>query len=378
LTRIFFTKGTYVKHFLRFFLLIFLICLANNYIGCEKSDSSKASGNITFEKVFSQIPGYGRFVEQTAEDGYIILTSTGHLIKTDGNGTVTWNKMPNNEDQFFSVKEIQDGYVATAGTYDTATHGVSSEHLSKLNSDGDTLWSKKFSCSCIYPTNDGGYIAGFGAELIKLKANGDTAWSKNYSVPNGLSIIAVQQTKDGGYAAAGQGNDDESRLMKTDSIGNKLWYQSYLIQGGSDVNSLEQTADGGYIVCGSTYHGAASMFIANSTGDTLWTRAFKQDNWYALGSNASQTTDGGYVVMGSSHTIPQSHSYVYLIKTDVSGDTLWTRTYGDSTKSNEGGWIQQTQDHGFIMVGGTGTGPLQTDAFNLYLIKTDENGIVVN
>ena len=60
-----------------------------------------------------------------------------------------------------------------------------------------------------------------------------------------------------------------------------------------------------------------------------------------LASSVQQTTDGGYIVAGS------ADYDVYLVRTNASGDTLWTRTYG----TGWGNSVQQTADGGFIIAG---------------------------
>jgi hypothetical protein len=85
----------------------------------------------------------------------------------------------------------------------------------------------------------------------------------------------------------------------------------------------------------------------------------------------AQTTDGGYVIAGETKSYGAGESDAWLIKTDASGDTMWTRTYGGSD-IEVGCSVAQTADGGYVIAGLTGSyGAGNWDA---WLVKTDSTG----
>jgi hypothetical protein len=86
--------------------------------------------------------------------------------------------------------------------------------------------------------------------------------------------------------------------------------------------------------------------------------------------SVQQTSDGGYIVAGWADS---DYPNVWLIKTDASGDSLWTKNYGAS-KPDYGYSVQQTSDGGYIIAGCANL--LYLTHSSVYLIKTDANGDV--
>jgi len=355
----------------------------------------------------------GNSVQQTSDGGYIVVGYTQsfsagdsdvYLIKTDAHGVILWTKLygGTGDDEGASVRQTTDGGYIIAGTTSSFGAGDDNVYLIKTNASGDTLWTRTYGGKdedfgySVRQTSDGGYViagrtASFGpgtpgydnVYLIKTNASGDTLWTRVYGGDNEDFGYSIQQTTDGGYVAVGLTQSFgagglDVYLIKTNAAGDTLWTRTY---GGTHIDagySVRQTSDGGYVIAGWTqsfgltnYH--VYLIKTNATGDTLWTRTYGGSGG-DYGVSAQQTSDGGYVMVGYTGSFGAGGYDVYLIKTNGSGDTLWTRTYGD-TSDDEGFSVQQTSDGGYVIAGLTYSYGIGTpDYSNVYLIKTDSLG----
>ena len=352
----------------------------------------------------------GYSVQQTTDGGYITTGSTNsygngdsdvYLIKTDGNGDSIWTKTFGGENQDYcnSVQQTTDGGYIITGRTESYGAGNKDVYLIKTDGNGDSLWTKTFGGTSfdngisVQQTNDGGYIILGGTEsygagnrdiyLIKTDGNGDSLWTKTFGGASQDFGNSVQQTNDGGYIVTGvtesygAGNKD-AYLIKTDASGDSLWTKTF---GGSKFdlgNSVQQTNDGGYIVTGRTASfGAGSLDVylikTDGNGDSLWTKTFGGSS-FDLGFSVQQTTDGGYIIIGGTDSYGNGDRDFYLIKTDVNGDLIWTKTFGGIFR-DVGSSVQQTTDGGFIITGYTSSGNGDRD---LLLIKADGNGNITS
>jgi len=299
-------------------------------------------------------------------------------------------------DYGYSVQQTADGGIIVVGPTRSFGAGDYDFYLIRTDSLGNTLWTRTYGGSgedqghSVQQTSDGGYIvagytysfgAGFyDAYLIKTDSLGSTLWTRTYGGSDYDGGLSARQTADGGYIVVGCGGsfgagDYDFYLIKTDPVGNTLWTRTY---GGSDWDfawSVQQTGDGGYVVAGYTRSFGAGqddvyLIKTNSTGDPLWTRTYGGSS-YDWSFSVQQTTDGGYIVVGYTASFGAGYEDVYLIKTDANGDTLWTRTYGGS--ANDRGWsVQQTADDGYIVAGETYS--FGAGSHDVYVIKTDSVG----
>jgi hypothetical protein len=289
---------------------------------------------------------------------------------------------------------VDGGYVIVGGERSMNTTGYSDVWLIKTDTYGDTLWTKTYGGSTwdlgssVQQTSDSGYIItgytdAFGSGLadvwlIKTNSFGDTIWTKTFGGNKDDYGYSVQQTLDGGYIITG-GTDSFSAsysdvwLIKTNNSGYTLWTKTY---GGISVHSgssVKQTTDGGYIIVGETYSTASSSDIwlikTNSSGDTIWTKTFGGSE-SDKGRSVYQTIDGGYIITGYTDSFGAGSDDVWLIKTDRYGNAEWDKTFGGNL-SDVGRSVQQTSDGGYIIVGDTRSFPGYQ---NVWLIKTDSFG----
>jgi hypothetical protein len=302
---------------------------------------------IQWEKTYGSLPGYGHFVQQTSDGGYIatgvIYTTSGtnaevYLVKTDANGNAMWTQ-----------------------TYGTVASDVG---------------------HCVQQTSDGGYIiagmySGHALWLIKTDSNGIQQWNNVFTSLGIDAAYSVQQTTDGGYILVGGYHYSTIQydvwLIKTNANGAKQWDQK--IGAGAELGyCIRQTSDGGYIITGATAYGAGMSDVylikTDAGGNPTWTQTFggtSVDEGYSV----RQTSDGGYIITGGTVSFGAGNSDVYLIKTDASGNPTWTQTFG-GTNHDYGSSVRQTSDGGYIIGGFTFSFGSGSD---IYLIKTDSGRI---
>ena len=112
------------------------------------------------------------------------------------------------------------------------------------------------------------------------------------------------------------------------------------------------------------------LLSVNSSYGYQWEKTFGgSDHDYGL--SVQQTDDGGYIIAGGTYSFGAGSADVYLVKTDVNGNKLWEKTFGGADKDRAFS-VQQTSDGGYIIVGETQS--FGAGGQDVYLIKTNANG----
>ena len=347
-------------------------------------------------------------VFQTADGGFVfggimssymttyeIGKSDFWLIKTDSKGNELWNKSYDglgSEELRTALLTSDGGYVLTG----TTSVDMSSENnilLIKTDADGKQEWSEIFGGYTheqpysVLQTSDGGYIilgdrmiygTRYGREtqwydplLIKTDSKGNEEWNKVYDTGKYAQPSSIQETINNEYVIAGtlSGGNVKGNfwLMKVDSSGNKQWDKTFERTGYYDrVCSMQQTSDDGYILVGSTsiYQLSTRNLLLvkmDSKGNEQWNKiiggSMSDDGRYVL-----QTSDEGYIIVGQTESYGLGDKDAWVIRTDSNGTEMWNKTFGGNG-SDSVSYIQQTLDGGYIISGVTNsyyTGQLES------------------
>ncbi|MCD4747292.1 MAG: T9SS type A sorting domain-containing protein [Bacteroidales bacterium] len=366
---------------------------------------------ITFEKFFSKnFISIGHSVQQTNDGGYIICGSTYIydtqydwnvlLIKTDVYGNKVWLKEigGNGIEEGNSVCQTNDGGYIITGCKENESTLIREIYLVKTNSMGNTTWTKTFGGEysqegeSVCQTSDDGYvICGTSSEspvsqilITKTDSVGDILWTKKFFNNIRCKGYSIKQTIDNGYIITGNyypenGFSPRIYLIKTNEYGDTLWTNVFGGEHSCEGRCVQQTFDYGYIIAGSIqipgFYYNGYLVKTNEYGDTIWTKShgtFRNESYCSV----CQTSDNGYIMAGSISTLEGDYN-VFLLKSDNNGDSLWSKQYNaQASYLNEGGYsVQQTDDNGFIIVGYAFC-DLFVDATEVYLIKTNEDGVV--
>jgi len=350
---------------------------------------------------------------QSSEGNYIVGGYTNSddvnnydifVMKADTSGDTIWFRKyggPESEMGCFITETFDGDYIVAGNSYSYGD-GSRDIFILRLNTDGDTIWTKTYGGSgtedafsitslsdCTYGITGATSSYGSGSfdmYILKLMGNGDTVWTKTYGGEYLDFASDLIETSDhnllivGVYSSYGL-YGDQMYIMKLNPFGDTLWTKKYSDCTG---RSIIETPDSGFYITGELFIGLdrdAYIYKVDSYGDTIWTKKYGGTDW-DLGFDIFKLSDGNYGLCGYTYSYGEGLFDGWLLKIDLTGDTIWTRTYGESTSEYLYSGIP-LEEGGCVLAGvfdyESWLGPDSTRMYegNLYLVKTDSMGYSV-
>jgi len=159
----------------------------------------------------------------------------------------------------------------------------------------------------------------------------------------------------------------------------QTWMKIYGGMASDEASAIYQTNDGGYIIVGTTYSFGSGigrnawLLKLDPNGNEEWNKTY--GGFYTeVGNHVQQTSDGGYILIGWTDSFNGSFNdnNIFLVKTDANGVEQWHRTYG-GPDHDSGYYVLGTEDGGYLLLGSTHSyGEGSTD---IWLVKTDSQGM---
>ncbi|MBI3510894.1 MAG: T9SS type A sorting domain-containing protein [Bacteroidetes bacterium] len=225
----------------------------------------------------------------------------------------------------------------------------------------------------IIQCSDGGYLIGAssynaGNYLIRTDANGTVTWTKSISLASGAALDEVGQNTSLGYYVLSEGSD--SSFMST------RYYLTLLDAGGSILSThqystngytynsakVRQTLDGGYMISESLYEKIGAL-KTDGNGVAQWNYSFTADTSISAKDPSFDcvvNSDGSMIFTG------KRSSDIALVKSDASGNMMWTKTLSNGSSYYHTNSIAALPGGGYIIAG--------YEDYIAFLMKTDASG----
>ncbi len=232
--------------------------------------------------------------------------------------------------------------------------------------------------NAISETSDGGFIiagstnsirGNSDAYAVKTDHDGVAQWSKTFGGDNQDQFFSVSETANGDFLFAGTIVIDintDMYVLRTDSRGKVLWSRNLGGRKFDEARSIRELTNGDIGVFGTTGSfgfGETDFYLLrlDASGNLLWVKTFGT-TLPEFGRDMLATPDGGFIMTGFTQAVTETFgdADVYTVRTDRSGNVLWSKTFDHNYTEkwdgvfDEGHSIIPSPSGGFVIAGRTG------------------------
>ena len=192
------------------------------------------------------------------------------------------------------------------------------------------------------------------AFLLKTDYSGNSLWQKNFEL--GSEGFGLKCASDNSLILIGSFTDETGNrdflLTKTDLNGNIIWQKEFGGIYSDQAKDVIELQNGGFMMIGITQSfglGTTSMYVVrtDASGNEVWSRTFGGDGVDG-GSELIQLNTFEVMLLGFTSSFGAGDRDIYLQRVSVDGDSLWSSTYGGAGYE-ESQAFAQTADGGFVM-----------------------------
>jgi hypothetical protein len=208
---------------------------------------------------------------------------------------------------------------------------------------------------------------------------GHVLWAKTYGgASDDRAFYAL--TTDDGYLVVGSSrsivaNTTVGWVLKLNRNGDVIWNNTFLRGHGTELRYAVNLTEG-YLLIGNEVFasGQVSGYIAriNNQGDLQWMKVLDKGATGKLFSGIA--VNDGFVAFGLSSQSIGGASSVWAIKLDITGNIIWSRTYGVSSDSAARSGLL-TQDGDYLVTGYSDV--IGNGNYDFCLLKLNANGDII-
>lgn len=305
----------------------------------------------------------GNKIKPTSDGGYIIVGSTSSfksqrkdiiVVKVDGEGIVEWSKIYGGEyiEYGFDIEQTSDdGYIIVGETnsFDVEDHDMI---CLKLDENGKVQWGHTY----------GDLLIEFGQAVHETEGGYLLAGETNsFSTPGD----SVHDADEGGI--------NDIMLMKVDYDGEVIWSNLYGGKGDDFVNDMIVDGEEGIVLLGNTLsYGMGNtdgLFIRTDEEGTI----IQAKTLGNVGDEQLQSIyrvdEDGYLIAGfsNSHNDQLKKQDALLVRLTAKGSFRWSKTFGE-LEDDLGLAVVVNNDKEIMVAGKTNSFDKLTED-DLYLVK---------
>jgi len=298
---------------------------------------------------------------------------------------------------------IDTGYLIAGTIWDGG--GIREDiALVAFSNDGNMLWEELYAGTHrdqgfdVEPLDDGYAVLGYSKSdepsgdimLVRTNKNGEELWRNNYGTPfvdygfdimhndSGLFIAATAKGFFNPVESDFHSHDADMMLLKIDDNGNEI-YRRYYGEDKHDLLKRIVPYDNGFLLFGSSQSYShdntfdAYLMKTNMQGDSLWSKSYGYNDWDYGESLCINNEEDIYILMSSALPQKEYKSAMNLYKLNNDGEILWNLVI-EGEKSDYGVEVKATSDGGCYILGTTKS--YGSGGSDFFLAKISKEGII--